>query len=252
MSGSLMTQYLSKITAHLQRLHDSEHAAVGRAARLLADHIKQDRLVYAYGPGGHSNLASQEIFFRAGGLMHIAAILDEGTLLSGGALRSMAIERTPGYGTIVIDDNGLQQGDLIILINAYGINSAVIDAALECKRRGATIIAVTSVLHATSTPQEHPARHPSKRNLHELADVVLDCQVPVGDAIVDIEGFDQRVAAVSTFANAFLLNALVAETVQLLVSEGVQPPVWTSGNATGGDEANNRFIHRFKHRIRSL
>ena len=93
---------------------------------------------------GHSNLASQEIFFRAGGLMHISAILDEGTLLSNGALRSMAIERTPGYGKIVIEDYNLKKDDLLILINAYGINAALIDAALEAKRRGVKIIAVTS------------------------------------------------------------------------------------------------------------
>ena len=63
--------------------------------------------------------------------MHVAAILDEGTLLSNGALRSMAIERTPGYGRIVIADRELGDGDLLILVNAYGINAALIDAALE-------------------------------------------------------------------------------------------------------------------------
>ena len=67
--------------------------------------------------------------------MHISAILDEGTLLSNGALRSMAIERTPGYGKIVIEDYNLKKDDLLILINAYGINAALIDAALEAKRR---------------------------------------------------------------------------------------------------------------------
>ena len=61
----------------------------------MAKQISEDRLVHVFGPGGHSNLATQELFFRAGGLMHMNAILDEGTLLSNGALRSMAIERTP-------------------------------------------------------------------------------------------------------------------------------------------------------------
>ncbi|WP_328517533.1 SIS domain-containing protein [Devosia rhodophyticola] len=87
---------------------------------------------------GHSNLATQEIFFRAGGLMHISAILDEGTLLSNGALRSMAIERTPGYGRIVIADQRLGANDVLILVNAYGINAALIDAALEARSRGSS------------------------------------------------------------------------------------------------------------------
>ena len=251
-SVPVMTQYLAKIVEHLELLHREEREAVTRAARMVADQIKEDRIVYAYGPGGHSNLGAQEIFFRAGGLMHISAILDEGTLLSGGALRSMAIERTPGYGAVVIDDYGLKEGDLLILINAYGINAALIDAALEARARGVKTIGVTSVRHARATPENHPARHPSKRNLCDLVDVVLDSKIEVGDAVIEIEGVEQRVAAMSTFANTYLLQSLVAETVRLLAEEGVHPPIWMSGNATGGDEANSRFIGRFKGRIKKL
>lgn len=252
MGVPVMTGYLTKIFEHLQRIHDEEADSIKKAAYVLADHIKQDKLVYVYGPGGHSNLGSQEIFFRAGGLMHVSAILDEGTLLSGGALRSMAVERTPGYGRIVIDDYGLKDGDLLIIVNAYGINAATIDAALEAKARGVKTIAVTSVHHALETPLDHPARHPSKTNLADLVDIVLDCKIDVGDAVVEIEGLEQRVAAMSTFANAYVLNSLVAETVEVLVHEGITPPIWMSGNATGGDEANARFIERFKGRIKKL
>jgi uncharacterized phosphosugar-binding protein len=252
MAASVTTQYLHKVTEHLQKLHEEESDSIRKAARMIADHVKEDKIVYAYGPGGHSNLGSQEIFFRAGGLMHVSAILDEGTLLSGGALRSMAVERTPGYGKIVMDDYGLKQGDLLIIINAYGINSATIDTALEAKRRGVKTIGVTSVRHALATPQNHIARHPERLNLHDLVDLVLDCKVEVGDAVVEIEGLNQKVSAMSTFANAFLLNALVAETVELLVKEGITPPIWMSGNASGGDEANARFIERFKGRIKKL
>ncbi|MEC0269689.1 SIS domain-containing protein [Paenibacillus anseongense] len=252
MSTAVMTQYLHKIIHHLELLHQEEQDSVAKAARMMAEHIKQDNIVYAYGPGGHSNLGSQEIFFRAGGLMHISAILDEGTLLSGGALRSMAVERTPGYANIVLDDYELKQGDLLIIINAYGINSATIDSALVAKSRGVKTIGVTSVRHALATPENHVARHPSKQNLHDLVDIVLDTKIDVGDAVVEIEGLEQRVAAMSTFANAYLLNSLVSETIELLVKDGIQPPIWMSGNASGGDESNARFIQKFKGRIKKL
>jgi len=184
--------------------------------------------------------------------MNISAILDEGTLISNGALRSMAIERTPGYGNIVINDYNLQEGDLLILINAYGINAALIDAALEAKRRKVKIIAVTSVEHALNTPPDHPARHPSKKNLIDLADLVIDSKVPVGDAVLTIEGLDQKVAAISTFANAFVLNSMVAETIEGLVREGIVPPIWTSGNVSGGDEANKKLYGKFLGKIKKL
>jgi uncharacterized phosphosugar-binding protein len=249
---ALCADYLGKVQALMQSIITEEAANLDAAAAKLADQIAADRLVHVYGPGGHSNLASQEIFFRAGGLMHVSAILDEGTLLSSGALRSMAMERTPGYGKLVIADRDLGPDDLLILVNAYGINAALIDAALEAKRRGAFVIGVSSRRHASQTKPEHPARHPTKHNLHDVVDIAIDTKVPIGDALMHLPGMGEAIGASSTFANAIALNALVLRTVAKLLDRGIEPPVWRSGNAPGGDEANARFLGRFRHRVRTL
>lgn len=246
------TRYFAAVSAHLERIHAEELGAIDAAARVVADQVAADRLVHVYGPGGHSNLAAQEVFFRAGGLMHMAAILDEGTLLNNGALRSMAMERTPGYGRIVIDDAGLGEGDLLILVNAYGINAALIDAALIARERGVRLIGVSSVEHANATAPDHPARHPSSANLHDLVDVHVDSKVPVGDALVELEGVGERTGAVSSFANALCMQSIVVEATAMLAERGIEVPVWRSGNAPGGDEANARFLHRFRGRVRAL
>lgn len=251
-TGALGDAYFAEVTSILTRIRADNPAAITQAAQLVADQIAGDELVHVFGPGGHSNLASQEVFFRAGGLMHISAILDEGTLLSGGALRSMAMERTPGYGRIVIDDNALGEGDLLILTNAYGINTALIDAALLARERGCTLIGVSSKEHAASTAADHPARHPSKQNLHDVVDVHLDTKVPIGDAVMHLDGVAEPTGALSTFANAFTLNWLMMSAISLLTERGIDPPIWRSGNAPGGDEANGKFIERFKGRVRSL
>ncbi len=244
--ATLSAGYLASITALMQRIQDEEHEPLERAAALVADHVAADRIVHIYGPGGHSNLGSQEVFFRAGGLMHVSAVLDEGTLLSGGALRSMAVERLPGYGRIVIERLGLSEHDLLVLVNAYGINAALIDAALTARAAGATIIGFSSHTHASETSRDHPARHPSRQNLHDLVDVAIDTKVPIGDAVVQIDGVAERTGAVSTFANAFSLNSLVIRAIALLAERGIDPPIWRSGNAPGGDEANARFLGRFR------
>jgi uncharacterized phosphosugar-binding protein len=251
-ADKLCAEYLAKTQELMRRINEEERGALDRAAARLADQIAADRLIHIYGPGGHSNLASQEVFFRAGGLMHVSAILDEGTLLSNGALRSMAIERTPGYGKVVIANQRLGEGDLLILANAYGINAALIDAALEARRRGVFLIGVSSREHAENTSPDHPARHPTKHNLHDIVDIAIDTKVPIGDAVVRIEGMGEPIAAISTFANAFALNCLVIRTVAKLVERAIEPPVWRSGNAPGGDEANRRFIARFHDRVRAL
>lgn len=238
--------YLATITSLMQRIHDEEGYQLDAAADLVADHIASDRIVHAYGPGGHSNLAAQEVFFRAGGLMHVSAILDEGTLLSSGALRSMAMERLPGYGRLVIAQQNLGHGDLLLLVNAYGINAALIDAALHARERGVTTIGVSSREHATNTAHDHPARHPSGHNLHDVVDVAIDTKVPIGDAVIEVPGAAELTGAVSTFANAFALNSLVIRAIALLAERGIDPPMWRSGNAPGGDEANSRFLDRFR------
>lgn len=251
-SSDIMSAYLDELLALFHEIKNEPPDRLRTVAKLLADHIAQDNLVYLYGPGGHSNMNATEVFFRAGGLMHISAILDEGTMISNGALRSMAIERTPGYGRIVIEDNKLEAGDVLILANAYGINTACIDAALEAKRRGVTTIAVTSVGHALATPKTHYARHPSAQNLFEVCDYYLDSKVKPGDAAIQIDGIEPKMGSTSTFANAFLLNSLMMTTAAYLSELGVEVPVWRSGNAPGGDEWNNRFIERFKGRVRWL
>lgn len=248
----VMKDYLGFIHEYLEKIEKTQKEAVKKAAGIVADRIAEDVPVFVYGPGGHSNLGTQELFFRAGGLMHINPILDEGTLLSSGALRSMAIERLPGYGRIVMEKSGFGKGDVMILINAYGINSAVIDSALYCKEVGGKLIAVTSPGHARSTSPDHPARHPSRKNLCDIADVVLDDGIQVGDAVIEMDGVEPKVGAMSTFANAYLLNCLSMIALQKLVSRGIVPPIWRSGNSAGGDEWNNKFVGQFKNKIHCL
>jgi len=252
MSEALGREYLSRIVALQERILREEAEAVSTAAQLLAEQIRADRLVHIFGPGGHSNLASQEVFFRAGGLMHFSAILDGGTLLSQGALRSMAIERMPGYGRIVVEDWGLGAEDLLILVNAYGINAALLDAAFAANARGVRTIGISSREHADSTDLEHPARHPSGANLHDAVDHHIDTKVPVGDAVMEVPGVGDLTGAISTFANAFTLNWIVIATVEQLAADGTPIPIWRSGNAPGGDEANARFLDQFRHRVRAL
>jgi len=244
--------YFDEIKSYLEEIITTERETIMLAAKMVAEQIKLDQIIYIYGPGGHSNLASQELFFRAGGLMHVSAILDEGTLLSGGALRSMAIERIPGYGRAVLTDYGLKKNDLLIIVNAYGMNAATIDAALLSKELGVKTIGVSSVRHASATPGDHPARHPEKKNLHDVVDLSIDSKVDVGDAVLKIPGVEQKVGAVSTFVNAYILNSIVIEAIAFLAEEGIQPPIWQSGNSTGGDEWNKQFIDRFKQSIKKL
>ena len=58
---------------------------IQRAASCLAEVIVQDKLVHVVGPGGHANIAVEEVFWRAGSLAPVNAILDPGINLIHGA-----------------------------------------------------------------------------------------------------------------------------------------------------------------------
>lgn len=248
----IMQEFFDQTTAYMTRIKSEERERIQKVAELIADQIQKDKFIYIWGPGGHSNMNAMEVFFRAGGLMHVSAILDEGTMISSGALRSMAIERTPGYGRIVIDDANIGKDDLLIIANAYGINAACLDAAYRAHELGAKTIAVTSVDHAEHIPADHPARHPSKVNLYKACDYYIDTKVPVGDAVINIPGIDQPMGAVSTFCNAYTLNCLMMTAASILGERGVEVPLWKSGNCPGGDDWNNKFIARFKGKIKLM
>jgi len=226
---------------------------IQKASRVVAESIAKEEPVHIIGPGGHSNMAAEEVLWRAGGLAPINAILDPGTNLIHGAKRSNVIERTPGYAVKVLDAYrvGRKPGEVIVIVNAYGVNAMCIDTVLEAKKRKMVTIGITSRSFADALSKDHPSRHPSGKNLYQEVDYFLNCHLPYGDAVVEIKGCLQKTGPTSTFCNAFTINVLMVETVKRLVEMGVQPPLWMSANLPGGDEANrsleDKYIPRIKH-----
>ena len=248
-------QYRSKILGLLQEIADKEGESIKKAGRLIAEALSKDKLVYVYGTGGHSYMGAEEMFYRTGGIVPVNAIFDPGVSLSFGATRSTFVERQPGYAKGVLEYYGVGEGDVLVVVNAYGINGVTIDAAIEGKKRGAKVIAITSPTFSKFIPPDHPARHPSKKSLFELdeVDVVIDNHMPVGDAVVELEGLGgAKVGPSSTMVNAFAINCMVVSAIEAMLEMGLEPPVWISSNMPGGDEANRKFIEENTSRIKHL
>jgi len=228
-----------------------EEEAVKKAAAVIGESIMRDQVIHVIGPGGHSNMGVEEMFSRAGGFVCINAILDPGTNLSNGGPRSMRVERIPGYATAVLDSYrvGKTPNEVLLIINAYGINAMTIDCALEAKKRGVTSIAITSNSFADKLPKDHVARHPTGANLYQSVDVFINNHLPYGDAILEVEGCEQNMGATSTFCNCFAIHFLCVETAKYLVSKGYTPPIYRSGNMPGGDEFNQSMIDKYTGKV---
>lgn len=249
---SQVARYHQIVTELLDRVVEEEGESIRKAAEVLAEALATDHLIFVFGTGGHSYIAAEEMSCRAGGLAAVYPILDPGVSVAFGARRSSAVERTPGYAGAVLGTYPITPDDVLVVINAYGINSCTIDAALWARERGIKTVGITSPSFSKSVPADHPARHPSRKNLFEVVDYLIDNKMPERDAVLEFLGMQAWVAPVSTILNAFVIQAMVAETVKTLLDRGVAPAVWTSANIPGGDVANRALFEKYAPRIRWL
>lgn len=238
-------QYILEIKKLIEKVEKTQISNIRRAAELIADSIMRDRLVYVFG-AGHSHLLAYEVFARAGGLAQMQPILDHGLDFGSGARRQGGFERLPGYARIVIQDYDIRPGDVMIVISNSGRNPAPVEMALEGKKRGATVIALTSLPHSMSVSSSDP----SGKRLFEVADLVLDTGCVAGDALVKLEGLPPRVGPGSTVIGALILNAIVVQVAKNLLDRGETPAVAFSGNLEGGQEYNEKVLDKIMEKFR--
>lgn len=244
--------YLEQAVANLEKVKSEQADAIQAAAGLMADAIAADKLISVYGGGGHTTLVMGEMFFRAGGLANINPVMETGLSVFNQALKYLALERCVNYGAAIMKYYDLKRDDVLIIFHNIGINAATIDAALEAKAHGVRIIAVSSSHWQKEMPPGHFIRHPSGKNLFDLADVCIDDCNPVGDAIVNVPGFDSPIAPVSNLVDFAIAHWLEIETVRQCVERGVTPPVWRSANAPGGDEFNAHYLAKYRPLVKNL
>jgi uncharacterized phosphosugar-binding protein len=232
--------------AELMTALRTEGPQIEAVAKVMANCIATGGVVHVFG-SGHSHMMAEEVFHRAGGLFAFNAMLDI-NLTSFGTLKASMVERAEGYATVILDSFDVRPGEVVVIVSNSGINPVPIELAVEAGRIGATTIAITSA----SNYQSAKSRHSSGKKLTEVTDLTIDSHVPVGDAILTLDGLDAPVASSSTALGAALLNAIVAQTAEELLAAGHQPPVIVSMNVPGGDERNAALTERYRPRLRLL
>ena len=244
--------YYEAILANLKAVNETQEENILKAASLLADAIEADRLIHVYGGGGHTTLCVGEMFFRAGGLANINPIMETGLSVFNQALKYLELERVTNYGDAIMRYYNLQKDDVLIIYHNIGVNPATIDAAIEAKKAGAKIIAVSSKYWQDGVPADSKIRHPNGKNLFDYADVCIDDLNPMGDAVVNVPGLDTPIAPVSNVVDFYIIHELEIATVAECIKRGVTPPVWMSANASGGDEKNAAYLAKYRPLIKML
>lgn len=237
-------QYFREIYDLIEEMLGAQARQIETAASWMADAIaQQGGVVHLFG-SGHSHMIAEEVFHRAGSLMPFNPMLDPNLTLFG-MVNATLLERTSGYGAVVINTHDIRPGEVVIVASNSGVNPVPIEVALAAKERGARTIAIT----ADRTYADAPSRHSSGKRLADVTDLTLDTGVPRGDAVVTLPGVEAPVGGASSVLGIALINALVVETADVLRQRGIEPPVIPSMNLPGGDERMEELAARYRDRL---
>jgi uncharacterized phosphosugar-binding protein len=241
---SLLKEYYTRVDQVLSRIVRTQAKSIARAGGIVADAIVGGHRFLITGCG-HSYIMAEEADYRAGGLVVACALLEPSLILHENPSKASALENLEGYGEVIIDHARILRGDVLVVVSNSGQNAVPVEMALEAKRRGAKVIAVTSLEYSQSIEP----RHSSGKKLYEVADVVIDNCGVIGDAAVALEGMDTKVGPTSTIAGVFIVNRLVIEIVKDLLSRGIEPPVFKSLRMPDARAWNERHLRRWEDQI---
>lgn len=235
--------YIRRIYDIFEDILATQGRDIQTAAQWMTNTIEHGNIVHLFG-SGHSHMIAEEVFHRAGSLLPLNPMLDPNLTLFG-MVNATLLERTPGYGEVVVGTHDIRDGEVVIVASNSGVNPVPVEVVLASKARGARTIAITSDEHYRGTA----SRHESGKRLADMADLTLDTRVPKGDALVAIPGVEAHAGGASSVVGVALINAVVVETAAQLQRRGIKPPLIPSMNLPGGDAEMEYLVEQWGDRL---
>ncbi len=236
----LAERYVTALQTVLKQVETTQMDAISQAADWIAETVEKGGNVHVFDTG---HIINSELIDRAGGLALLKAL--KYTFSVENPVREIErqgiVPSLEGIGKIVLCQSKAAPGDVLILGSVSGKTVNVIELALAAKEMGLKLVAVTSLAYSSALQSDHS----SGKRLFEVADLVIDNCAPRGDAMVEVEGVENKFGPVSGLSAAFALWCLSAEIVEKLLAKGISPTLFRSINAPDGRENYNRMCERY-------
>lgn len=243
----MLNDYFKRVQERLELVEKQETPAMLVAAEKVAEAIQTGGIIQLFGCG-HSHILTEEVFYRAGGLVPVKPIFVEPLMLHEGAVQSSQLERKNDYAAGFLQEQDFRSGDAVFVISTSGRNPVPVDVALAAREKGAFVIGITSIAYSGS----QSSRHDTGKYLFDSVDLVIDNHSVSGDAILSYEHVEVPFGPTSTVVGATMLNAIFAEAIKRMADSGFVPPIFLSGNIDGADAHNMQLIEKYRERISLL
>lgn len=240
-------EFYNIVSEQMRKQNEENNDSINTAAHYCADSVEKGRVIHVFGTG-HSQMFAMEVFYRAGGLVPVNALLSPHYALQPRAKLSTLQERVEGFSDKYFELENPSKDDTLIIVSVSGRNPASVDMALAAKKMGLKVIAVTSKKFTEGIS----SRHSSGKLLKDVADVVLDVACDKGDAALSIEGVSAKFCGTSTILGMLNMESIIARTVEILVERGITPPIYVSSNLDEGDKINAEYIKQYSPIITNL
>ena len=240
-------KYLTQVRGILNHLEQTQLPALEQAAELIVQALTHQGLVYC-SELGHG--IQGDFLNRAGGLAVIQPFNYTVNVTSPiprcyqNRPRSNTWEQDLETVRFAVQSSNLRPGDVMLVSSVSGKNRVPVELALTCRAQGIRVNGFTSLAYT----QTVAALHPSGKRLCEVVDVVIDIGAPVGDAAVEVPGYDIKLMPVSGVAMDVAGWMMMGRVMEIMAGREHPLTVFASVNPAGGEERYRQSKEQYETR----
>ena len=154
-AADVLSQFFHAVRGALDAIESTQLAAIRQASERFAATILAGRLVHVFGTG-HSRIAVEEMFPRYGSfpgfhpIVELSMSYHNPVVGANGQRQAMFLENVQGFGPVLWRNFAVTSADALLAISSSGCNAVTIDVAIEAKRLGMFVVALTSLANSAA------------------------------------------------------------------------------------------------------